>query len=124
MIKGWKLPTRNIAASNYSDIFQFILVAIFFGQSFAVRATELESLCKRTEKVYFSCSIKGGEKIVSLCGSKELRDSDKNYGYLQYRFGQVDNLELEFPKALGKGIRKFKYAEYHRFQVERVELGN
>lgn len=41
------------------------------------------SHCKVGETTYFNCTIKGGSKVVSLCG----KHVDKAGSYLQYRFG-------------------------------------
>lgn len=51
-----------------------------------------ESLCNAQEQVIFSCSL--GKKTVSVCASN---DFSANSGYLQYRFGKKDALELAFP---------------------------
>ena len=51
-----------------------------------------ESLCNAQEQVIFSCSL--GKKMVSVCASNDFSASS---GYLQYRFGQKDALELAFP---------------------------
>jgi len=54
------------------------------------------SLCATEETVVFSCRTVGKKaKLLSLCGSKVL---DEKTGYIQYRFGQPGNVELEFPK--------------------------
>lgn len=41
------------------------------------------SHCKAGETTYFNCTIKGGSKVVSLCGKR----LDGPGSYLQYRFG-------------------------------------
>lgn len=51
-----------------------------------------ESHCSAQEQIVFSCSL--GKKMVSVCASN---DFSANSGYLQYRFGQKDALELAFP---------------------------
>lgn len=52
-----------------------------------------QTLCKSSEKVFFSCAIKN--KILSLCSSPNLsRDS----GYVKYRFGTPNKIELSFPE--------------------------
>jgi hypothetical protein len=51
-----------------------------------------ESLCNTQEQIIFSCSL--GKKMVSVCASNDFSASS---GYLQYRFGQKDALELAFP---------------------------
>jgi len=51
-----------------------------------------ESHCVGEERVVFTCQI--GKRVVSVCASAVL---DANQGYLQYRFGQLHNVELEIP---------------------------
>jgi len=48
--------------------------------------------CTDKENIVFSCSI--GKKTVSVCSSKNFTSST---GYLQYRFGKKEKLELVFP---------------------------
>lgn len=51
-----------------------------------------ESHCRAQERIIFSCSL--GKKTVSVCASDDLSTTS---GYLQYRFGPKDTLELAFP---------------------------
>lgn len=53
-----------------------------------------ESLCDAGEDTVFSCRVDG--KTVSVCAAKNLSPSA---GYIQYRFGSKDNIELLFPAA-------------------------
>lgn len=55
-----------------------------------------ESLCREHEQVIFSCSL--DKKMVSVCASTNFSASS---GYLQYRFGQKNALELAFPALAG-----------------------
>jgi hypothetical protein len=50
--------------------------------------------CSNTEKVVFSCSF--GKKMVSICASSDLSASA---GYMQYRFGAKDIVELQYPQT-------------------------
>ncbi len=77
------------------------------------------SLCRADEQVIFSCKVADGSKFASICGSKRL---DAEQGYVQYRFGRADSLELEFPQGLRDTQRAFRYAHYFRAQVDRTEL--
>src|SRR6185503_12634451 len=77
------------------------------------------SLCESTEKVVFSCTITKASKIVSLCSSKELT---KDRGYLQYRFGLPEKIELEFPKQREQTQSAFKYSHYFRAQFDQTEI--
>jgi len=88
----------------------------------ASQATGLQAgtLCAKNERIIFSCPIKRPAKIVSLCASKDLA-SDR--GYLQYRFGLPEKIELEFPKERGGSQKKFQYTHYFRAQVDMTEIG-
>ena len=77
------------------------------------------SLCQRDEKVVFSCTVTKAAKIVSLCSSKQLT---KEQGYLQYRFGLPEKIELEYPKQRGRPQDAFKYSHYFRAQVDMTEI--
>src|SRR5689334_25339939 len=77
------------------------------------------SLCEKSEKVIFSCSIKKSGKIVSLCSSV---NASKDQGYVQYRFGLPGKVELEFPKTLSGTQAQFKYSHYFRAQVDETEI--
>ena len=86
------------------------------------------SLCKPGEQIFFACRVKGkAEKIVSLCGSKDLGEKDgKLVGSLEYRFGKPGKLELTFPKP-GADLRKaFEYSRYTRsmFSIEHFGFVN
>jgi len=78
------------------------------------------TLCAKNERVIFSCPIKRPAKIVSLCAAKDLA-SDR--GYLQYRFGLPEKIELEFPKERSGSQKKFQYSHYFRAQVDMTEIG-
>jgi hypothetical protein len=78
------------------------------------------TLCAKDERVIFSCPIKRPARIVSLCASKDLA-SDR--GYLQYRFGLPEKVELEFPKERTGTQQKFQYSHYFRAQVDMTEIG-
>jgi hypothetical protein len=52
-----------------------------------------KSLCQTKEKVIFSCST--GKKLISVCSSENLSSAA---GYVQYRFGTKEKLELSFPE--------------------------
>lgn len=54
-----------------------------------------DTLCKPKEKVYFSCTVNGTGKVISLCGNS-LNDREKFW--LQYRFGTSKSIELAYPK--------------------------
>lgn len=58
--------------------------------------SKLQSHCIGDERVLFSCHL--GTKVASICASPDL---GKSRGYLQYRFGSIDKIELEIPKRRG-----------------------
>ena len=90
-------------------------------------ASQRDSLCSKSEHIIFSCRVKGqakvsparSDKIVSLCASSDL---DSEHGYLQYRFGLPNRIELEFPKSREGTQQMFTYTHYFRFQVDLTEI--
>src|ERR1700741_4134038 len=74
-------------------------------------ASHANSLCAKDERIIFSCPIKRPAKIVSVCASKDLT-SDR--GYIQYRFGLPEKVELEYPKERSGSQQKFQYSHYFR----------
>ena len=76
------------------------------------------SLCKATEQIFFNCAVKSG-KIISLCASKQLTAKT---GYLQYRFGKIGALELQFPEKLEGSQSAFRYDHYFRPRVDRSDI--
>ena len=90
-----------------------IFSAIIFGAALCgVNAYADEAtLCEPHEEVYFSCPI--DKKIISLCASGNI---SPNNGYVQYRFGTADHIELEFP---GK-----PYPPRNRFSISDISEGN
>src|SRR5438270_6758919 len=77
------------------------------------------TLCQLDEQVMFSCAVKSGKKLLSLCGSKDLTDQT---GYLKYRFGLPGQIELEFPTQRQDSQKSFRYAHYYRAQVDRFSV--
>lgn len=60
-----------------------------------VLASSSNTLCHPNETVVFSCAT-GSARLVSVCASKPV---SKTAGYIQYRFGQKDKLELVYPET-------------------------
>lgn len=83
------------------------------------RTLQPNSLCAKDERVIFSCPVKRPAKIVSVCASKDLT-SDR--GYLQYRFGLPEKIELEYPKERNGTQQKFQYSHYFRAQFDLTEI--
>src|SRR5438552_15599515 len=77
------------------------------------------SLCATNERIIFSCLVKRRAKIVSVCAS---RDLTSERGYLQYRFGLPEKIELEFPKDRTGTQEKFHYTHYFRAQFDLTEI--
>jgi hypothetical protein len=96
-----------------------LLLALACCQQQSSFANEGNSLCRNDEEVVFSCTIRSGEKTLSLCRSKLF---DRKRGYMQYRFGRSSSVELEFPTDLNRSQERFKYAHYFRHQVDRHEI--
>jgi hypothetical protein len=84
-------------------------------------AARAQTLCGEGEINFFSCALTKKDKIVSLCGSKDL---SRNAGYLQYRFGTADKIEMTAPKekagapAFELTRSKDAHAEYDSFHFE------
>lgn len=74
-------------------------------------SVKARSLCSQGERVVWSCETVKERKIASLCSSKDL---DKTRGYLQYRYGRMGQVELEFPRERANTQAAFKYSRYTR----------
>jgi hypothetical protein len=77
------------------------------------------TLCAKDERVIFSCPVNRPAKIVSICASKELT---AERGYLQYRFGLLGKLELEYPRERQGTQAKFQYSHYFRAQFDMTSI--
>jgi hypothetical protein len=67
--------------------------------------------CGSNEKTFFSCTISGSEKVVSLCGGA---DHANEVAWVQYRFGAIEHPEMVYPKQkLGSGDKFFAHFENH-----------
>jgi hypothetical protein len=66
------------------------LILIFC--TLAASASAAPTLCLGNEDNIFSCSA--GQKLISVCASKDLA---ADHGYLQYRFGLPNKVELAVP---------------------------
>jgi hypothetical protein len=68
--------------------------------------------CTPGEINYFTCNVKGSDKLVSVCGN-QFRSHDNPDGqinddaWLQYRFGRPGQVELIYPAAKTPLIKKF-----------------
>jgi hypothetical protein len=77
------LATITIAASSYP-------------------AVAAPTLCKADELVVFSCPT--GAHVASICASKNISNSE---GYMQYRYGRKDSLDLAYPDVGAKPVDVF-----------------
>jgi len=71
-----------------------ILVSLLSRQASA-EPPAASSLCRNEEQIIFSCPLARSPKIISICGSKLLNSKT---GYLQYHFGRIGAVELQFPR--------------------------
>jgi hypothetical protein len=88
---------QSLARSSLGRVRCLLLqVAVMALSSVLVAATVLagESHCAKDEEVVFSCGI--GSKIVSLCASKDISETQ---GSLTYTFGKIGKPELRYPSA-------------------------
>lgn len=67
-------------------------------------ASESKTHCVAEENVFFSCPIKGSNKVLSLCGGS---DESGIPSWLQYRFGNLGAAELVFPAKRAGSLQKF-----------------
>jgi hypothetical protein len=67
-------------------------------------------LCQNNEYAIYSFSTKNN-KTASLSISK---NASTTQGYLVYRFGTKNKIEMTFPTHTLNSFSKFTYAEYHR----------
>ena len=77
------------------------------------------SLCQANEQTIWSCAVATKNKTASVCASKDLAEDT---GYVQYRFGSVGKIELEFPKERKDSQKAFKYSRYTRPLVTMLTL--
>jgi hypothetical protein len=67
-----------------------------------------KTLCSPDEKVVFSCQIPKNKKFASLCASK---DANISKGYVQYRFGKAEKIEMQFPETKEPLVKNFTYVK-------------
>lgn len=73
----------------------FIFALQFIIFLFSPAALASKSLCKSDEKIIFSCPV-GHAKTVSVCASQSLAKG----GYIQYRFGRKNKIDLSIPSTI------------------------
>ncbi|MFM0226318.1 hypothetical protein [Paraburkholderia dipogonis] len=84
-----KLAPRLTPFSVLSRTASVVGLILFAPKVVAADAT----LCQSHEEVYFSCPTRG--KMLSVCASGNISPDN---GYVQYRFGRVDHIELAYPE--------------------------
>jgi hypothetical protein len=75
----------------------------------AAKAPLNASLCAADERVYFSCQAGKGPKRIALCGQVKGLTGRGVHGFLQYRFGTREHLEMVYPSSRDDSPEKFKY---------------
>jgi hypothetical protein len=100
--------------------FKLIPVFILFSLN-SVAAEKTPSLCQKPETEIFNCQLKG--KTLSLCGSS---DFSKQSGTIQYRFGTLKTIELNYPENPEPPTGKFwsSVADYSGGGESRIHFKN
>lgn len=91
ILKSIMLCFRNLKTLTMKQNWLALSGLIYLASSSAIAA---DSHCSEQEQTVFACSL--GEKIVSVCASKDISQAG---GYLQYRFGKPKAPELMFPST-------------------------
>jgi putative hemolysin len=77
--------------------------------------------CRAEELKVFNCVMEGPEELVlSVCASDPLGDRG---GYLQYRFGPQDRVEMEYPERKAGSYEAFEYTRYTRPRTTYLRVG-
>ncbi|HSI37692.1 MAG TPA: hypothetical protein VK946_01315 [Methylotenera sp.] len=87
--------------------------------TFSTNTAFAQSHCSNGEIDYFSCQIKGGHKVASLCGAKQEIDSSSNE-WVQYRYGKIGKPELIYPLTKLNSAKKF---ENNYFNPHGIDAG-
>ncbi len=66
-----------------------------------------DTLCQDNEDIYFNAQLDNG-KLVSLCGYQHY---SPDTGYVKYRYGELNNIELEYPND--KEPPRSRFLTYH-----------
>ena len=114
-----KRRTRLVAFVVFPILAIAVLAFSANGKFAQPRKAETKTLCAADERVIFSCVLRQPAKIVSMCASKDLTNEK---GYLQYRFGLPEKIELEFPQDRTNTQQQFEYSHYFRARVDMTEI--
>lgn len=117
---------KNICLKIGLALLSLAIVAVFINLSEKVSAQKKsktavvnsKSLCAASEQTIWSCTTTRN-KLASVCASKDLT-ADR--GYVQYRFGILGKVELEFPAERKDSQKSFKYSRYTRPLVTMLTL--
>ena len=73
---------------------QFLIaIGLLFLFSSFINNKFVNGLCRDNEEVVFSFTLTNSKKSACLC-------KDKSGGYIVYRFGTIDKVELQYPEKL------------------------
>lgn len=87
-----------------------LCLSLYFSLS-QPKAPHLKSHCLDNETTLFSCKVKQTQKIISICGSKNLTGQT---GYMKYRYGSPEKIEEEYPKENKHPHSIFEVSFYSR----------
>ncbi|MGF7187547.1 hypothetical protein JOE11_000574 [Robbsia andropogonis] len=113
----------RISQISFSQVVIVFFLSITYSMSVnAYNAMEnpqyfTQTLCEDEEEIYFSCIIK--DKIMSICAAENIAP-DK--GYVQYRYGRPENVEMRFPKTLVAPLGKFSISDIVLGNISFVHL--
>lgn len=93
-----------------------VIVACCALPAISAGAPRFPSHCTNTEKILFSCKLRGSAKYISLCGTNLLNAPD---AYLVYRFGRLGKKEFSYPADSDGSLQRFRTTHYFRAQVDR-----
>jgi len=82
----------------------------------ATFASTAPTHCELGETDYFSCRIKGTNKVASLCGSAifEADSGERSRNaWLEYRFGRLSRIEFRFPSTRTASLESFVGEHVH-----------
>jgi hypothetical protein len=85
--RALKVKREALADANFSADVQ-----LFNERRGSFPASQPDKLCHGAEKIIFSC--KANKKIISLCG---IPSSGNKIEYIQYRFGEIGNIQNNIP---------------------------
>ena len=102
---GKIIKTEGLIICLFPALFSFI------GKSTTAAEKFKANLCRANENIIFHCDLKEGRKIISVCASADLSVAT---GYLQFRLGTQEKIEMQFPDKLSGSRDKFATRFYFR----------